>query len=908
MRLNNYKFKKIELENLIYKHDKYYAHLSIDKEYKETLIEHILLVQNYFLKLVVNYNLEPIILKLIKSLTKKNDIEIKKIILEIFVKSIAIHDFGKVNPDFQILKMDNPASKFSHSLISNHSLISGYIFILYFEFLAKKKNICKENELLLDYFIIAFSYPIIKHHSKFLGNISNEIFYSEKIEDLKLFIKFFSNLDDIDLIDEINEFVMKNSSEIIYAGKDFIKDHFALFSLLKLNYSLLTAADYYATSHFMNNWNGMYSDFGVLNKELKLKIIENIESTKIYNKKIYSELDNYKFEFSKKKSYKNLNKLRTNLAVEIINEVRNNIEKTLFYIEAPTGSGKTNLSLIALSEFIRKDLEQNKNEIKKIFYVFPFTTLISQTFTVIKETFDLNSDEIIELHSKAGFCEKETDDQYGIERNNVIDYQFVNYPFVITSHIKFFNILKSNLKHENYLLHTIANSIVIIDELQSYPPKEWDKIVYFINNYSKYYNIKFILMSATLPKIDNLIIKDKFNKIVNKEKFVLLNPNRDKYFFNTNFIDRVTFDFSLLKNSDFNKKERKNFLLNLFNKIVHESKKYKSNNNRCHTIIEFIFKNTAGEFLIIAKEKNEFFDEIYLLSGLILEPKRKEIISNLKNKFKKNINILLITTQVVEAGIDIDMDIGFKDTSLIDSDEQLAGRINRNVQKSGNKLFIFDLDNAKFIYGNDYRFNKLQTLFKEEYQKILIRKKFDLIYNAVIEDRNIFNTSTGVYININDYIKNINKLNFNTINQEFKIINDDIRTATFFVPIDIPVIVPNSDILNFSNEELFFMEKNEAFQKEDKFVSGEAVWKIYVDLMNNREKNFDIIIRKRIILQGLISKFVFSANYFSKAYFDIIKSCNVELKYGYYFLHNVNDIYDYEYGLKELSFEDTNFW
>lgn len=73
------------------------------------------------------------------------------------------------------------------------------------------------------------------------------------------------------------------------------------------------------------------------------------------------------------------------------------------------------------------------------------------------------------------------------------------------------------------------------------------------------------------------------------------------------------------------------------------------------------------------KKMEPFFDEVFLLSGTILEPRRREIINELKNPLSRKKNILLITTQVVEAGVDIDMDLGFKNISLIDSDEQLAG-------------------------------------------------------------------------------------------------------------------------------------------------------------------------------------------------------------------------------------------
>ncbi|MBK6948879.1 MAG: hypothetical protein IPH16_13240 [Haliscomenobacter sp.] len=72
--------------------------------------------------------------------------------------------------------------------------------------------------------------------------------------------------------------------------------------------------------------------------------------------------------------------------------------------------------------------------------------------------------------------------------------------------------------------------------------------------------------------------------------------------------------------------------------------------------------------------------------------------------------MLLITTQVVEAGVDIDMDLGFKNVSLIDSDEQLAGRVNRNVGKENCEVYLFRLNDATILYGKDYRYHITKNL------------------------------------------------------------------------------------------------------------------------------------------------------------------------------------------------------
>ena len=160
------------------------------------------------------------------------------------------------------------------------------------------------------------------------------------------------------------------------------------------------------------------------------------------------------------------------------------------------------------------------------------------------------------MHSKAGFHEKE-DGTYGYEKQLYLDNLFVNYPIALMSHIHFFNILKGNEKESNYLLHRLCNSIVIIDEIQTYNPEHWDKIVYFLANYAKIFNIRVLIMSATLPKIDAL------HPDLNGS-FISLISNRDQYYSNQNFAGRVSFDFTFAdKQRPINKEDKENYLLEL---------------------------------------------------------------------------------------------------------------------------------------------------------------------------------------------------------------------------------------------------------------------------------------------------------------------------------------------------------
>ncbi len=895
----------LELKNRQY----YYAHIDGNNGI-ELLEEHQTLVNNYFVSICEALNLDRVINDLINSFVDdcflgKCSIETKLFIKDLFCDTIIFHDFGKINENFQAdpEKMNNQFFKNKKSPITtNHSSLSEYLFIAYH--LSKIPEYTENNidKFLLVYSVFSLSYPIAKHHASALLKQSEEVGFNEElVAFLSQYIeKFGWNIPEPfkSRLPERKFLETQLLNRVWELHKD-MQTEFPLYALIKLCFSLLTASDYLATTHYMSGWTKMYNEYGVLNNEQKERIVFNLRNSQIYNKALYDNLETFELICPQEKSNKNLNRLRSEMAIEVIRNIRANAYKRLFYIEAPTGGGKTNLSMIALAELMEHDLVTGGNNINKIFYVFPFTTLITQTYGVLEKTLGLEESEIIELHSKAGFKENESEDEYGKNNKCYLDGLFVNYPVVVTSHIKFFDILTTSHKETNYLLHHVANSIVIIDELQSYSPEQWDKLIYLIDNYSEHFNIKFILMSATLPKIGKLTWNEKI------PDFVYLINDKDKYFQNKNFKDRVHFDFSLLKWDKPKSREEKKeiYLPKLSTKLFAESFEYAQNTGNVFTIIEFIFKRTASDFYKIAdKNNNGFFDKIYVLSGAILEPRRKEIIEFIKDEHNRNKNILLITTQVVEAGVDIDMDIGFKDKSLVDSDEQLAGRINRNVNKGQCTLFIFDCDDASFIYGTDIRYKFIQQSSQEEYSTILTEKSFDKVYNKVIDDRKKHNEGM-MNIGLSDFRKHMQDLSYIDVEQSFELIKG--QNYSVFVQLDIPIFIPGTEKQNFTKYELTFLSDNGKYLNGDVFVSGEKVWELYSEIIKSKSDDFvEQKIRMKKI-QGILSKFTFSIFSQSKDAKNLIELGYKDDDLGFIRLftkqENQDDIYNYESGLDDNS-------
>jgi len=832
--------------------DKYKAHLSKDGIIKETLKEHTDLVYDYFIKLVEQNGLEKhldgLFYESVNLLETVHNKEFVDFVKYLFVKAIYWHDMGKINPNFQLEKMQNSSFEFLKlSEGSNHSPLGAYLFINHSleELYNKKWN---EDEIeIIESIIYLFGHFISKHHGSLYR--SDELRFGD---DLTQFLELFA-------IEVNHTAIHKKENRIFSSVYDYIESNQeTLFLLSKSLFSLLIISDYYATAQFMNYGNIQelkYNDFGLIDEVFRDKVYRELYLDKYENgkQKTFNQAlkektnkDFKEFDELQKKSNDNLNELRNKLFVEVRENLHASFDKNLFYIEAPTGAGKTNLSMMSAVEILKND-----DSINKVFYAFPFTTLITQTYESIKTTLNLNNSEIVQLHSKAKYNQKDEskeDGVYGDKKTNFLDNQFMNYPITLLSHVKFFDILTGTSKDDNYIFHRLANSVVIIDEIQTYNPSWWSSIVYILNSFAQNFNIKFIIMSATLPKIGNII----------DSEFTFLVSNKHKYFQNPNFAGRVIIEEATLKIKD---------PQSIYIRLEKESKNYQeleSNaNNKVKTIIEFITKKGADEFYQMAKNK-KFFDEVFILSGTILEPRRKEIIDFIKDH--DDLNILLVTTQVVEAGVDIDMDIGFKERSLLDSDEQLAGRINRNSSKEGNKLFLFEMENAKakFVYRGDKR---LDVSVDED---VLGTKNFDKYYDQVINQ--IKGQNEVLFVeNLNSYIEHIKNLRFSE--SHIKLIN--MESVSVFVPI---------------NDE------------------AKEIWQEYEKAIQNKEED---LIDKKINLKQLaskISQYTFSlAQYKGSGIENLLPYC-IESRevYGYLYLEEYQKIYSYEDGLDTKVLKGEN--
>lgn len=695
----------------------YYAHT--DKrgyKDKEPLIAHMKLTIKYF----NDYSNKKGLMPLINSLIKESGFDEKnyKIVLDMFANAVYLHDIGKINPDFQRAKMGNNHFK-PLGLSTAHSIFSSYIYIS--EILKMYPQIDRKCFMAL----LSFAYIISCHH----GRLTSAIHFEDSL--LACFDNGFYDYDIYEILD---------SPRNIGLGSLKMKKLFdesqgsAFFILLRLLFSLITASDFCATTEYMNE------------TKHEISIIEDFNTfcRNYYGSSLVKSIRNYKSKGEVNK-INHINDLRTEIFLEAEKTMVNNLDDKLFYLEAPTGSGKTNTSInLALK------LLENDRTLNNIFYIFPFNTLVEQTANCLGEYF--SKDELAIVNSITPI-NKNNDEE--IDYNSLwLNRLFNNYRMVVTTHVNFFDALFGTSKEQVFPLIKLCNSVIIIDEIQSYKNRIWPEIIIFLSKYAELLNMKIVIMSATLPRIDKAFQVDS--------RFVELLKDSRKYYEHPFFRDRVIIDESLMKEDSIDLDFLAEHVLNNKNKNV---------------LVEFITKVGARDFFNIINAKIEANEEyrsfrVYELSGDDCSLVRKDVISQTKNSCP----VILIATQVIEAGIDIDMDIGYKEISLPDSEEQFMGRINRSCQKSRSTVYFFNYTNPELIYKGDCRVN--YTINNEIILEYLKNKNFLKIYEHILNDLKLKRDQKN-YLNIKGSISLCQTLEFEKIKKLMQLIKPSLQ---IFIP------------------------------------------------------------------------------------------------------------------------------
>ena len=383
-----------------------------------------------------------------------------------------------------------------------------------------------------------------------------------------------------------------------------------------------------------------------------------------YIKKIRksSPLDSYRRKFFARMRY-----YSDKLTTENILQNRGKI----YSITAPCGIGKT-LGILYLALRLQLLSQNAFGFVPKVIYALPFISICDQVEETAKDLLGLTgtgqTKTLTIHHHLADFGlsvyritkESEKDDNSETENeaalSGITDYEIEMWrsDLIITSSVRLFETIFRLSKNNVLRFNRLVNSIIILDEYHSIPLKYHDAIHAAMLVLSRYFNTQFIVATATTPAI------------FKPEELIEIIPNQATFFAG---INRYRIEFSPTKISELNFNQR---MVNLVNDEAFKSKSIMivvNTKPRCRKLFRFL-----------SPQVDRSIRPVYHLSGNVLPADRKDRLNLIRNDLDDGKAPILVTTQLIEAGIDVSFDHIIRDIGPLSSIVQVAGRCNRNAK------------------------------------------------------------------------------------------------------------------------------------------------------------------------------------------------------------------------------------
>ncbi len=315
----------------------------------------------------------------------------------------------------------------------------------------------------------------------------------------------------------------------------------------------------------------------------------------------------------------------------------------LFSLTVPTGGGKTLASMaFALEHVLTHGME-------RIIYVIPFTSIIEQTASIFRDM--LSKDAVLEHH--CNFIPDESDWRTKLAAENW------DARIIVTTNVQFFDSFFSNRPSKCRKLHNIANSVIIFDEVQVIPVEKLGPCLQVLRELPANYNSTCLLCTATQPPFNSSKVFPKGLKKVRE------------------IVDDVESLFKSLKRT------KEEYIGSI---TAQELAKRLSFHEQVLCIV-----NTRDQAREIYQELPKSEGNFHL-SALMYPAHRSEILQKVRTSLERGQRCRVVSTQLIEAGVDVDFPCVYRAAAGIDSIAQAAGRCNRNGSMQVGWVYIFELE------------------------------------------------------------------------------------------------------------------------------------------------------------------------------------------------------------------------
>ena len=402
-------------------------------------------------------------------------------------------------------------------------------------------------------------------------------------------------------------------------------------------------------------------------------------------------------------------------------------EKGLFRLTVPTGGGKTVASLaFALRHAVHNNMD-------RVIYVIPYTSIIEQNAQIFRSI--LGDENVLENHCNVDYGDSEEWNPMKLAAENW------DKPVVVTTNVQFFESLFGNKSSKCRKLHNIANSVVIFDEVQMLPTDYLKPCVVMIEELVNSFEASVVLCTATQPALQPF-----FQSGIPAYE---LCPRLEEQF---RFFKRTTF-----QNLD---------------KISEEA------------LIEKLSEEYQALCIVNTKKKAQVLYQalkgqgVFHLSTSMYPKHRKRVLEEVRRCLNAGERCLVLSTSLVEAGVDLDFHSVYRQLAGVDSVIQAAGRCNREGKRSleDSNVYVFQFEEQERILGQRKQIDAAKTLVsdgKDISALETIEEYFSFLYHlksSELDKKNIMGQFKGI------------KCNFLKVAEDFKMIEND--TKTVFIPVE----------------------------------------------------------------------------------------------------------------------------
>ncbi len=708
----------------------------------------------------------------------------------------ALHDVGKATGYFQQYLICNiepeKCKQPVHSNLKNHALPSAIFTFWYL----KNHFACNQISEYWQKIIPFLGYVAVRRHHGNLNNLEDEFSLSnEQVKDLKKQIQSIDGQTISNILASVLKKTVSWQEFVEFMEKESYNDDFEEFTYEFLSF------DYGETDEQTKTI--IFYFFSLLYASLLLADKQDVILDKKTEFATVNTLDKIA-QFRKIKGFDNPKTQIDKLKNQAYFTTLENLEKVfkpdthLYSVSLPTGLGKTITSLAA-AEKLKQLAGLNGSTVINI----PFTSIIDQNFEVFNQILQNPSSTILlKHHHLTEPAYKLNDETLNFEQSEFLIETWQSQT-IVTTFVQLLEAILTTRKKDLLKLPCIVNSVIVLDEVQTIPYKLWPAIRQVFQTIGQIFNTYFIFVTATQP----FIFKP------GEEIFELV-PEHNGYF---NIFNRT----KLIIGEEVEFHDYKNQLL-----------EYIENNPSKNILAILNTKKAAYEtFAFLSDVLSDNVDLLYLTT-YITPYERKKIINHIKENTGKQ--KVIVSTQLVEAGVDISVDTVFRQIAPLDALIQSAGRANRySEQVEPAEVFVYKIkelmSKTSLIYGSElidktWEIIKRKNLYYETEYLELIHQYFKRVYYDLA--KNITPLQ----------LPDIQNLNFAKTN-EFYFIEQKYKTESIFVMLN-----NEAKELWQKFSQIYGNDSLSAVKKREKFAAIKAKFYDYVlnIIIPYKEQTIDI--------------------------------------------------------------------